>query len=65
MTIAAWNYVIHQMSFKPPFYATLIIKHFLNSMISAIPDKVEGHSANDEIFIKGFETLNYDFIKSL
>ena len=32
-----------------PFYATQIINHFLNSMISVNHDKVERHPTNYEI----------------
>ena len=40
-----------------PFYATQIIKPFLNSMISANHDKVKELSANGEMFIKGIVSL--------
>ena len=40
-----------------PVYATQIINAFLSSRISAIHDKVQGLSANNEILIKGVVSL--------
>ena len=41
-TIASLNYKIQQMSFIPlPFYATQIIKPFLNSIVLANHDKAD------------------------
>ena len=51
ISIAAWNYVIQQISFMQ------LLPSFFNSMISVNHDKVEGHSVNGEILIKGFKTL--------
>ena len=50
---------MYQMSFLPPlpFYATQILSPFLNSRISANPDKVVGLSANGGILIKGIVSL--------
>ena len=41
----------------PSFLETQIISPFLYSRISANPDKVKGHSTNDEILVKGFRTI--------
>ena len=43
--------------FYTPFYETQIINPFLNSMISANLDKVDGLSANGEILIKRIVSL--------
>ena len=50
------------MSFKSPllFLATKIINPFINSMILANHDKVEGYSAICEILIKGIVSLLYN-----
>ena len=40
-----------------PFYAINMINPLLNSRISTNHDKVEGHSANGEILIKGKVSL--------
>ena len=40
-----------------PLYITKMINPFLNSGISADQDKLEGHSANGKILIKGIENL--------
>ena len=43
--------VIHKMPIKPlPFYVTQIINNFLNSIISANPEKRRNFSQNGEIF---------------
>ena len=52
-----YNNLIQQLSLLPHFYATQIINPFFNSIISANDDKVEGHSANGNSYVKGFETV--------